>query len=85
MYSEENDRDGLQTTDGQRQCWACDELQIENYSTINGERHCKLRMLVGGELQVENYSGWLQMKNGGGFPPRTTVYSELMDNYSIRL
>ena len=32
-------------------------------------------MLVGDELQVKNYNGWLQMKNGGSFPPRTTVVS----------
>ena len=35
----------------------------------------KWRTLVGDELQVENNSGWLQMKNGGGFPRRTTVVS----------
>ena len=26
-------------------------------------------------LQVNNYSGLLQMKNGGGFPRKTTVVS----------
>ena len=30
---------------------------------------------MGGELQVENYSGWLLMKDGGGFSRRTTVVS----------
>ena len=28
---------------------------------------------MGGELQVENYRGWLQMKNGGGLSRRITV------------
>ena len=35
----------------------------------------KWKTLVAGELQVENYSGGLQMKNGGGFPLRRTVVS----------
>ena len=35
----------------------------------------KRRTLVGGELQVENYSRWLQMKNGGGFSRGMTVVS----------
>ena len=30
---------------------------------------------MGGELQVENYSGWLQKKNGGGLPRKTIVVS----------
>ena len=33
----------------------------------------KLRSLVGGERQVEKYCCRHQMKNGGGFPQRTTV------------
>ena len=35
----------------------------------------KWRTLVGRELQVENYSGWLPMKNGVVFSRRTTVVS----------
>ena len=35
----------------------------------------KLRRLVGGELQVEKYSCWPQIKSGGGFSRRTTVMS----------
>ena len=37
---------------------------------------------------MENVSGrcgWLQMKNGGGFPRRTRVVSFKFENYSIRL
>ena len=30
---------------------------------------------MGGELQVENYSGWLQKNNGGGLPRKTIVMS----------
>ena len=29
--------------------------------------------MVGGEWQVENYSGWLQMKSSGGLPRGTRV------------
>ena len=49
---------------------------MENYyrwkTTVVG---FKLRTLVGGELQVEKYSCWLQMKKGGGFQRRKTVVS----------
>ena len=32
-----------------------------------------ITLLVSGLLQLNVYSGWLQMINGGGFPRRTTV------------
>ena len=35
----------------------------------------EFKTLVGGEPQVEKYSGWLQLKSGGGFPRRTTIMS----------
>ena len=31
--------------------------------------------VVDGELQLENYSGWLQMKSSGGLPRSTRVVS----------
>ena len=44
--------------------------------------------MVSGSPQVNNHSGWLQMKNGGGFPRRTmrTKNGALqMENNNIRL
>ena len=45
-------------------------------------------VIVDSEVQVENYSGWLQPKNGGGLPRRTAEVSFRdgeMENISIRL
>ena len=45
-------------------------------------------VIVGSEVQVENYSGWLQPKNGGGLPRRTAEVSfgdGEVENISIRL
>ena len=37
---------------------------------------------MGSELQVQNYSGWLQMENSAGLPQKTTVRGLHMENYS---
>ena len=44
---------------------------FERRTTVDGFKWRTL--VVSGLLQVNNYSGWLQMKNGGDFPRRTTV------------
>ena len=49
------------------------KLQMKNYSNTTVLCFKWKTLVVGGELQVENYRGWLQMKNGGGLSRRTTV------------
>ena len=42
-------------------------------------------LVMRGLLQVNDYNSWFQMKNGCGFPLRTTVVTLQMENCSIRL
>ena len=39
--------------------------------------------MVGGELQVDNYSGWLQMKSSGGLRTENDSGEIEMENYII--
>ena len=53
--------------------WRTTALGYRRRTTVVGFKWRTL--VVNGLQQVNNKSGWLQMKNGGGFPLKTTVVS----------